>query len=178
MSHVARLVPEPTTRLRFREMEQSDLDDMAAMLGDPTVMAFYPAPKTRAESAEWIAGMRRRYEEHGHGLWIIETHDGDFVGDCGLTWQSVNGVPVLEVGYHVRSQMQRRGYATEAARACVDLAARVFAPILLTAIIHPQNTASRRVAEHLGMTHVDDDRAHPWIVRTVMGMQLTASFEA
>ena len=178
MSHVARLLPEPTTRLRFREMEQSDLDDMAAMLGDPAVMAFYPAPKTRAESAEWIARMRRRYEEHGHGLWIIETHDGDFVGDCGLTWQSANDEPVLEVGYHVRSQMQRRGYATEAAQACVDLAARVFAPILLTAIIHPQNTASRRVAEHLGMAHVDDDRAHPWIVRTVMGMQLTASFEA
>lgn len=28
------------------------------------------------------------------------------------------------------------------------------------------------VAELLGMTHIDDDRAQPWIVRTVMGMQL------
>nr|WP_258131197.1 MULTISPECIES: GNAT family N-acetyltransferase [unclassified Microbacterium] len=167
-----RLLPSPTERLTFREMTADDLDLMADLLGDPQVMAFYPAPKTREESAEWIARMQERYEQHGHGLWIIETHDGVFVGDCGLTWQSVNDVPVMEVGYHVRREMQRRGYATEAARACVDLVAREFAPTLLTAIIHPDNDASRAVAENLGMTHIDDDRAHPWIVRTVMGMQV------
>lgn len=169
---VRRLLPDPTPRLVFREMTEDDLDAMADLLGDPEIMAFYPAPKTRAESAEWIARAQERYRTYGHGLWIIETHDGEFVGDCGVTWQSVNGSPVLEVGYHVRRGMQRRGYATEAARACVDLVAREFAPTLLTAIIHPANDASRGVAENLGMTHIDDDRAHPWIVRTVMGMQV------
>lgn len=167
-----RLLPEPTARLRFREMVDDDLDRMSAMLGDPTVMAFYPAPKTREESADWIARARRSYDEHGHGLWVVETHDGAFVGDCGITWQSSNGRPVLEVGYHVVADHQGQGLATEAASACVDLARREMAPTLLTAIVHPENTASRRVAEHLGMTHIDDDRAHPWIVRTVMGMQL------
>lgn len=167
-----RLLPEPTARLRFREMVDGDLDRLSEMLGDPAVMAFYPAPRTRAESAEWITRARRSYEQHGHGLWIVETHEGAFVGDCGLTWQSSNGVPVLEVGYHVVPALQRRGYATEAATACVALARRELAPTLLTAIIHPDNTASRRVAENLGMTHIDDDRAHPWIVRTVMGVQL------
>ncbi|WP_258567197.1 MULTISPECIES: GNAT family N-acetyltransferase [unclassified Microbacterium] len=174
MNAPRRLLPGPTARLVFREMTENDLDAMADMLGDPEVMAFFPAPKTRDESAEWIARMQQRYREHGHGLWIIETHDGDFVGDCGLTWQSVNDEPVLEVGYHVRRAMQRQGYATEAARACVELVTREFAPTLLTAIIHPANDASRRVAENLGMTHIDDDRAHPWIIRTVMGMQVTA----
>lgn len=153
-------------------MTTADLDEIAAMLGDPEVMAFYPAPKTRAESAAWIERMQRRYAEHGHGLWIIETHEGEFVGDCGLTWQSVNDSPVLEVGYHVRRAMQRRGYATEAARACVGLVRAELAPTLLTAIIHPGNRASRGVAENIGMTHIDDDRAHPWIVRTVMGMRV------
>lgn len=165
-----RLLPEPTERLRFREMSPDDLDRMAAMLADPEVMAFYPAPKTRVESAAWIERMQERYARDGHGLWIIETHDGDFVGDCGITWQSFNQTPVREVGYHVARDVQRRGYATEAARACVDLVRREFAPTLLTAIIHPDNTASRRVAEHLGMTHIADDQAHPWVVRTVMGM--------
>ena len=169
-----RLLPSPTARLTFREMTADDLDLMADLLGDPEVMAFYPAPKSRTECAEWIARMQERYQEHGHGLWIIETHDGEFVGDCGLTWQSANHAPVLEVGYHVRRRMQRQGYATEAARACVELVAREFAPTLLTAIIHPANDASRGVAENLGMTHIDDDRAHPWIVRTVMGMQVPA----
>lgn len=165
-----RLLPRPTARLVFREMTEADLDDLAALLGDPAVMTYYPAPKTRAESAEWIARMRDRYTRDGHGLWTVETHDGTFVGDCGLTWQSSNGRPVLEVGYHVRRELQGRGYATEAARACVELVARELAPTLLTAIIHPDNTASRRVAENLGMRHIEDDRAHEWIVRTVMGM--------
>jgi RimJ/RimL family protein N-acetyltransferase len=154
-------------------MTSDDLEDMAAMLGDPEVMAYYPAPKTRTESADWIARMRVRYETHGHGLWILETHEGAFVGDCGITWQSVNDVPVLEVGYHVRRGMQRQGFATEGARACVELVSQEFAPTLLTAIIHPENAASRGVAENLGMTHIDDDHAHPWIVRTVMGMQVS-----
>ncbi len=153
-------------------MRADDLDAMAALLGDPEVMAFYPAPKTRAEAVEWIARTRSSYAEHGHGLWIVETHDGDVVGDCGLTWQSYNRTPVLEVGYHVRAPLQGRGYATEAARACVDLVRTELAPTLLTAIIHPENIASRRVAEKLGMTHIADDHAHPWIVRTVMGMRI------
>ncbi|WP_164233682.1 GNAT family N-acetyltransferase [Microbacterium hydrocarbonoxydans] len=165
-----RLLPAPTDRLRFREMSTDDLDAMAALLGDPEVMAFYPAPKTREESRAWIEGNRERYAEHGHGLWIVETHDGGFVGDCGITWQAVNGSPVLEVGYHVRRDLQGRGFATEAAGACLALVKQELSPTLLTAIVHPENLASRRVAEKLGMTHIDDDRAHPWIVRTVMGI--------
>jgi len=166
-----RLIPRPSARLQFREMTEHDLDDMAQMLGDSETMKFYPAPKTRVESAEWISRNQQRYARDGHGLWIIE-HDGSFVGDCGITWQSYNGIAVREVGYHVRHDLTRRGYATEAAMACVVLAREVFAPSRLTAIIHPENVASLRVAEHLGMAHIADDRAHPWIVRTVMGMQL------
>ncbi|WP_110588226.1 GNAT family N-acetyltransferase [Microbacterium suaedae] len=167
-----RRTPLDTARLRFREMGEGDLDDMAALLGDADVMRFYPAPKSRDEAAEWIRRMQERYETHGFGLWIIETHDGEFVGDCGLTWQRSNGRAVLEVGYHVRADLQGRGYATEAARACVEEARRRFAPTELTAIIHPENIASRRVAEKLGMTHTEDDHGHDWIVRTVMSMQL------
>ena len=33
------------------------------------------------------------YEEYGYGLWIIEAKSGQFVGDCGLTWQAVNDRP-------------------------------------------------------------------------------------
>jgi len=167
---IRRLLPEPTPRLRFREMNENDLDNLAALLGDDEVMSFYPAAKTRAESLEWIRRMQEGYTRDGHAMWIIETHAGEFVGDCGITWQSYNDTPVREVGYHVRRDLQRRGLASEAAQACVELVAREFAPTVLTAIIHPENVASRRVAEHLGMTHIDDDRAHPWIVRTVMGM--------
>lgn len=102
------MLPSPTSRLRFREMTPSDLDVMARLLGDPAVMEFYPRPKTRPEALAWIEWNQRNYRELGHGLWIVENHDGVFVGDCGLTWQRVNGQPRLEVGYHVVPEFQGR----------------------------------------------------------------------
>lgn len=178
----AAAVPAGTARLRFREMTEADLDVLAGLLGDPEVMEFYPAPKTRAEVADWIAWNRRSYAEHGHGLWIVETHAGAFVGECGLTWQRVNGERRLEVGYHVAPVLQGRGYATEAAAACRDHARDVLGAPELVAIVHPENTASRRVAEKIGMEVLEEDRtgvdasyleAIGAEARTVLGMRLT-----
>ncbi|WP_426990404.1 GNAT family N-acetyltransferase [Pseudarthrobacter sp. Y6] len=164
--------PPPTHRLRFREMIQSDLDNMAALLGDPEVMRFYPAPKTRDEVAGWIQWNRANYAEHGYGLWVIETLDGDFVGDCGLTWQQVNGSPKLEVGYHVLFQLHERGYATEAAMACRDFARGHSDATELVAIIHPDNRPSERVAEKIGIHRISDDHGGNISVRSVLSMPL------
>ncbi|MFF2844207.1 GNAT family N-acetyltransferase [Paenarthrobacter sp. NPDC057981] len=168
------MLPHPTARLRFRKMTPGDLDAMASMLGDPKVMTFYPAPKPRGEAAAWIAWNQANYASHGYGLWLVETHDGEFVGDCGLTWQNVNDRLELEVGYHVRVELQGRGYATEAALACLEYARDVLGAGRLVAINHPDNMASRCVAEHLGMRHLEDDLEGS-TVRTVMGVELGSS---
>jgi RimJ/RimL family protein N-acetyltransferase len=110
--------PDPTARLTFREMTLADLEAMAALLGDPVVMAYYAQPKDRAEALAWIEWNQRLYREHGFGLWIVEERgSGQFIGDCGLTPQQVDGTTEIEVGYHVRAALQRRGFATEAAAA-------------------------------------------------------------
>jgi RimJ/RimL family protein N-acetyltransferase len=165
-------MPPQTARLRFRPMTAADLDDMAALLGDPGVMRFYPAPKTRDGAAAWIAWNERNYADHGHGLWIMETLDGGFVGDCGLTWQPVNGVRMLELGYHVVTALQGRGYASEAAAACRDHARSHALAQELVAITHPDNRASQRVAEHIGMCRVEDDRGGVPPIRWVYAMTL------
>ena len=153
-------------------MTDDDLEDMSAMLADPSVMEFYPSPKSRVESQAWIDWNKRNYFEHGYGLWIIETKAAEFVGDCGLTWQAVNGRPELEVGYHVRAEMQGRGYATEAAAACRDFARDVFGAVHLVAIIHPDNAASRRVAQKIGLEFEEDDRVGTIDIRSVYGSRL------
>lgn len=171
------MLPTLTPRLRFREMTPSDLDPMARLLGDPTVMKFYPRPKTRPEALAWIEWNQRNYGEHGYGLWIVEDRDGAFVGDCGLTWQRVNGQPRLEVGYHVVPEFQGRGLATEAALACRDFARDLLGARELVAIIHPDNQASRKVAENLGMAQGPDDHGDSGfqegarLVRTVMALE-------
>jgi RimJ/RimL family protein N-acetyltransferase len=132
-------------------MAEADLDQMAALLGDPDLMRFYPRPKSRQEALGWIRWNQSNYAEHRYGLWIVETHDGEFVGDCGLTWQPVGNERVLEVGYHTVSALQGRGFATEAAGACLDLASGPIGESHVVAIINPDNTPSRRVAEKIGM---------------------------
>lgn len=138
-------------------MIDSDLDSMASLLGDPNVMEFYPHPKTRDEAQAWIDWNTANYATHGFGLWIIETAAGEFVGDCGLTWQNVNGERMLEVGYHVRRDLQGKGYATEAAAACRDYARDELGVSDIVAIIHPDNIASQRVAKKIGLRYIGDD---------------------
>jgi len=140
-----------SARLVFRDMSADDLDDMACMLGDPAVMTYYPRPKTRVEAAKWIGWNRGLYQTHGFGLWLLTTPDGDFVGDCGLTPQFIEGVTELEVGYHVTPALQGRGYATEAAAASREFARTVLGATRLVALIHPGNRPSQRIAEKIGL---------------------------
>ena len=94
---------------------------------------------------------KRNYARDGYGLWIIQTRAGEFVGECGLTWQPVDGES-LEVGYHVLPAQQGNGYASEAARASVELA-RQRGQKYVIAIIAPGNGPSIRVAEKAGLTY-------------------------
>ncbi len=145
-------VPPPTARLLLRPMSDDDLDDVAALLADPVVMAHYPRPRTRAEAKAWIDWTRASYREHGFGLWVlVERSTGQFLGDCGLTVQHVDGVDELEVGYHVRADRQGEGIATEAATAVREHAREVLHAPRLIAITAPGNTASRRVASKIGL---------------------------
>jgi RimJ/RimL family protein N-acetyltransferase len=81
---------------------------------------------------------------------VIEDGDGEFLGDCGLTWQTIDGETELEVGYHVVPARQGEGIATDGARACRDFA-RARGVERLIAITAPDNRRSQRVAEKIGM---------------------------
>jgi RimJ/RimL family protein N-acetyltransferase len=133
-------------------MTEDDLDDMAALLSDPDVMRHYPRPKTREEALAWIDWNQRLYRQEGYGLWLVSLRStGEFIGDCGLTPQEIDGVTELEAGYHVCAGLQGNGYASEAAAACRDYARDVLRAKRLIAIIRPDNTPSRRVAEKIGL---------------------------
>jgi RimJ/RimL family protein N-acetyltransferase len=152
-----RLTPAPTQRLTFRQMTADDIDDMAALLGDPEVMLHYPHPKDRDEALAWINWNQRLYQQEGFGLWLITLRaTGEFVGDCGLTPQEIEGTTDIEVGYHVRADLQGHGYATEAAAACRDYACDVLGVKRLIAIIVPDNVPSQRVAQKIGLSYERD----------------------
>ena len=147
------MTPRPTDRLDFRPMQASDLDFMAELLGDPRTMAYYPRPYTRAEAAAWIEWNRGLYRERGFGLWLLTLRATDEpVGDCGLTIQEVDGIEMVEIGYHVHPRHQRQGLATEAAAAVREHARAELGIDRLIALIDPANEPSMRVAESVGLT--------------------------
>ena len=164
------MLPEPTERLRFRRMEMADLDDVTAML-----IAFDPMrgdrpPSTHDDGVRWIEWQERNHAEHGFGLWVVETHDGTFVGDCGLTVQDVEGTPHVELGYHLLADQRGCGYASEAARAVRDCAA-AHGVEHLVALVRPENTPSQRVARSVGMEVERTAHVHG-VDALVFGMRL------
>jgi RimJ/RimL family protein N-acetyltransferase len=122
-------------------------------LGDAELMKYYPAPFSRDETIEWIRSNLERYERDGHGLWAMELKaTGELIGDCGLVVQDVDGDIDVEVGWHVRRDMCNRGFATEAAEACRDYVFEELGLVRLISLVRPENAASCRVAEKIGMT--------------------------
>jgi [ribosomal protein S5]-alanine N-acetyltransferase len=141
-----------TERLKLREIMPADHADLLAIWGDAETMRFYPAPLDEGGVREWIERNLKRYEQHGHGLWAMILRDEErLIGDCGLTYQDVEGVAELEVGYHLNKAYWGRGLATEAARACMDYAFNQLGCRRLTSLIRLENLPSRRVAERNGL---------------------------
>jgi ribosomal-protein-alanine N-acetyltransferase len=129
-----------------------DADAMQAVLGDPVGMEFYPAPLDRRGVEEWLAINVDRYRRDGLGRWaIVVSSSGAVIGSCGCVVQEIEGRNEIEVGYNIRRDLWGHGYATEAARACVDYAFRKLGADRVISLIRPENTRSIRVAEKNGM---------------------------
>jgi len=142
-----------TSRLLLREFVPQDADALLAVLDDPVAMRYYPAAFDRKGVEEWIGRNMARYQRDGHGLWAMVLKDsGELIGDCGCALQEVEGANHVEVGYHVRRDLWGKGYATEAARACMQYAFTALGITRIISMIRPENVQSVRVAEKNGLT--------------------------
>ena len=141
-----------TERLCLRELCLNDLEALHAVLSDPVAMQHYPKPYDREMTKGWIEWNLRNYAQYAFGLWaVVQKKDGLFLGDCGLTIQQVDDKPELEIGYHILRSNWGRGFATESAVACRDYAFDQLGKNRVISWMTPDNLASRRVAEKVGM---------------------------
>jgi [ribosomal protein S5]-alanine N-acetyltransferase len=142
-----------TSRLCLREFVPQDADALEAVLGDPIAMQYYPAPFDRAEINGWIRRNRARYFDPGFGLWaMLLKHSGEVIGDCGCFVRELEGNVELELGWHVRRDLWGKGFATEAARHCIEYAFSKLGAKRIIALVRPENLGSCRVAEKNEMT--------------------------
>ena len=142
-----------TERLLLREMKQDDLPALQGILQDEETMYAYNGAFDEAETQAWLDRQLSRYAQYGFGLWaVVLKESGGMIGQCGLTMQPWRGDEVLEVGYLFNRAFWHHGYATEAARGCMEYAFDLLGAREVCSIIRETNLPSRRVAERNGMT--------------------------
>ena len=142
-----------TERLLLREMTQDDLPALQGILQDEETMYAYNGAFDEAETQAWLDRQLSRYAQYGFGLWaVVLKESGGMIGQCGLTMQPWRGDEVLEVGYLFNRAFWHHGYATEAARGCMEYAFDRLGAREVCSIIRETNLPSRRVAERNGMT--------------------------
>lgn len=138
-------------RLNFRVMTPDDLDFIAEMVCNPTVMRFYPYVLDRAGAEEWLGKLLTRQQRDGHSFWhVSDKNTGEPIGQVGLLKQEVDGVTEAEIGYLLRRACWRQGYAHEAACAVRDYAFNVLGKERVISLIRPMNVPSQRVALSYG----------------------------
>lgn len=150
-----------TERLTLRHWRDDDRAAFHEINADPSVMATLGPAMSRAESDAFMNRIVQHFDDHGFGVWCVE-HDGRVMGSTGfmVPWFR-DGV---EIGWRIRSDHWGRGFASEAARACLSdgFGRLAFDEILsFTAAI---NTRSRRVMDKIGMQRdCDGDFDHPGV---------------
>jgi len=146
-----------TERLILREMDQNDFNSLYAVLADSDIMEHYPYTFDEVRVRNWITRNMERYSKDGFGLWaVVLKETGEMIGDCGITMQNIHGTILPEIGYHIRADQQRKGYATEAAAACIRYAFENFDLPAVYSYMKYTNIPSQRTAMKNGMKFVGE----------------------
>jgi RimJ/RimL family protein N-acetyltransferase len=141
-----------TERLRLRTFVEADFDDYARMCADPEMMRYIGqgTAVSRADAWRSLAMLLGHWQLRGYGMWAVEEKaTGAFIGRLGLHYPE--GWPAIEVGWLIDRARWGQGLATEGGRAAINFGFERLNLERISSVIHPENAASIRVAEKLGM---------------------------
>lgn len=140
-----------TERLFLRQYNNEDITSLHSIFSDSETMKHYPAPFSFEQTQNWIKKNIERYQEDGYGLWgVCLKETNELIGDCGLVKQIVDGNMEVEIGYHINKNHWLKGFASEAAKGCMEYGLYKLGLNKLISIIDPRNIPSIRVAEKIG----------------------------
>ena len=146
-----------TERLLLREFTLNDFNALYEIMSDAETMQHYPKPFDEQRVKGWIERNLRNYRQYGFGLWaVVLKETGKLIGDCGLTIQSIEGVLLPEIGYHIHKKDWRKGYGSEAAKAVRDWAFTHTKYDCLYSYMKHTNVASYSTAQAIGMKKVKE----------------------
>ncbi|NJC82695.1 GNAT family N-acetyltransferase [Planosporangium mesophilum] len=152
-----------TSRLLLREFSESDLDAVHAYAADPEVTRFMDwGPNSPEDTAAFLAEVRQDRQaapRSAYTLAVVVHATGDLVGAIHLE-ETSRAHRRGEMGYVLAQPHWRRGYATEAAAAILRFGFDEVGLRKITATCDPDNVASARVLEKIGMQYEGHLRQH------------------
>jgi RimJ/RimL family protein N-acetyltransferase len=149
-----------TDRLRLTPVTPDDAAELFAIMSDPAGWWYQPAGRhaelgTAVAFCGWVAAMWR---DDGLSYWTARDLGSDEI--VGLGGARRQRDRTWNLSYRIATGHQGLGLATELGMAARDATAIVDPSVALIAWVDEHNAASRRVAEHIGLTN-QGPRADP-----------------
>jgi RimJ/RimL family protein N-acetyltransferase len=143
-----------TDRLMLRPFQKEDAVGFFQMNNDPLVLQYTgDVPFADVPAAEAFISGYQHYETYGYGRWtVVDRTTGEYLGFCGLKYHPEMGD--VDLGFRFIREYWGKGYATEAASACLEYAFNALEIPCVIGRAQAGNLASIRVLEKIGMQFV------------------------
>lgn len=145
-----------TDRLILRVFEPDDLEALYQIFNKPSVMKYLGLqgePMSKAETETALLSMIKHWQRHGFGRWaVISKEDQKLIGCAGLRSYEQDA----ELVYLIDEPYWGQGIATEIAIACLKFGFEKHNFGKIVAFARPENVASRKVMEKIGMRFVQE----------------------
>lgn len=144
-----------TDRLILRSWKYGDSEPFAEMNSNENIMRYFPTVLSAEESNAFVDRINAEFDETGIGLYAVEVKEsGEFIGYVGFHRFNFDTSfsPGWEIGWRISDRFWHKGYATEAAKACLNYARKKHFCDKLYSFTAVQNTPSENVMKRIGMT--------------------------
>ena len=152
-----------TERLIIRHYKEEDFSAFAEMNADEKVMEHFPSVLSEKESLAMFEKLNIRLDKTGKCFWAAELKENnDFIGFIGLSEPNFEAdfIPCTEIGLRLRSKYWGLGYATEGAKACLEVGWNQFGVEEILSFAVKGNLPSIHVMRKIGMSY-DKNFIHP-----------------
>lgn len=143
-----------TPRCKIREITIEDVPLLYEIYNNPLIYNFLsPLHESIEEEIEYTKDyIKNQYGFYGFGMWIIEDlKTNEMIGRAGV--EAFDDVEGVELGYFIRADYQRKGYATEICNAIITYIAKQFDIHIITTTIEEKNVPSIKLCEKLGFVY-------------------------
>lgn len=146
-----------TSHLRLRQFTLDDSDDLYRLYSNPELFKYMSneKPLLWEQTKEVINSFTENWQKHHFGVWaVIYKRNRKLIGHCGLKF--LENSREVQIGYLLLKSYWGKGLGTEAATATLRFGFEVAKLEKIVAVAKPENIASRRVMEKVGMKYEKD----------------------